>query len=138
MMVAKAGDTSRVTWSALLLLAQLLAFGILPTMHLARAHRGAGVVVGLDTHAACVVAGRTADHSRLAAHDGGRGPERTGHDHTTCQFCRIADSRYTPGMGAALSAATLAAARDATVSFVSWRGVRLLHPAHGPRPPPLA
>jgi hypothetical protein len=137
MMVAKAGDTSRVTWSALLLLAQLLAFGILPTLHLARAHRGTDATVALATHAACLLDGRTAEPDRLSAHEGSR-PERGGHDHTTCQFCRIADSRYTPARGVALFAATPAAAWDATVAFDSWHVVRLLHPAYGPRPPPLA
>jgi hypothetical protein len=135
-MVAKAGDTSRVTWSALLLLAQLLAFGILPALHLARGHGGSDAAVALDTHAACLVDGRTAEPG-LSAHESSR-PERGGHDHTTCQFCRIADSRYTPATAVALSAATPASTWDATVAFNSWRGVRLLHPAYGPRPPPLA
>jgi hypothetical protein len=143
-MVAKAGQTSRVGWSALLLLAQLLAFGILPSLHLASVHRSdAAARIGV---AASQVMAATADlpPGPAAATDkepvrqGSRGSEPGSHDHSTCQFCRIADSRYTPATAVALAVVTLTAARDEVCAATSWRGARTLHPTHGPRPPPLS
>jgi hypothetical protein len=141
MMVAKAMHTSRVRWSALLLMAQLLAIGIVPSLHLASVHRGAGAAVSGTQAGTVTTAGAAALPGQATAEeparDGSRGSEPGSHDHSTCQFCRIADSRYTPATGVALSVVVLVGAPDDASASTSWRGTRTLHPAHGPRPPPL-
>jgi hypothetical protein len=143
MMVAKAGHTSRVGWSALLLLAQLLAFGILPSLHLASVHRSDAAKIRVTASLAMAARadlppGQAADTDEEPVRQGSRGSEPGSHDHSTCQFCRIADSRYTPATEVALAVVTLTAAGDEVCAAISWRGARTLHPAHGPRPPPLS
>jgi hypothetical protein len=123
MMVARTRDTSRVTWGALLLLAQLLAFGILPSLHI----QAAGF------HGAQAVALSSAEADAGSTDPG----KRHGHDESTCQFCRIADSRYSPAVGDASTVVTRTGMQHAPDTAGSWLRVMTLHPAHGPRPPPL-
>jgi hypothetical protein len=126
MMVAKHGKTSRVGWGALLLLAQLLAFGILPSLHFA---------FGLHAPHAEVVA-----HAATSADDGARAPARPhgGHDESACQYCRLADLRY--AIEAAAAPATLVAEPLLDVPRIasSWYGVPAMVAIHGPRAPPLS
>jgi hypothetical protein len=159
MMVARTRDTSRVTWGALLLLAQLLAFGILPSLHMQAAGFHGDQAVGLYGAQAVAMssagpdAGSTDSDARPNEPDAGstdsdarpnepdtgstESGNRGGHDESTCQFCRIADSRYSPAVGGASTLVTRTELEHAPDTAGSWLRTTTLHPAHGPRPPPL-
>jgi hypothetical protein len=137
MMVANLGKTSRVGWGALLMLAQLLAFGILPTLHLlSGSHGGPAARVGASTDAAADVNARAVAclHERS-----GDDPSRTpgGHDHGTCQFCRVADARYTASPYVPVRIDLAAAVEGGAGIVPAWHGTPAPRRIPGPRAPPV-
>jgi hypothetical protein len=128
MMVAKLGKTSRVGWGALLVLAQLLAFGILPSLH---------VATGL--HPPDVAAVESAQPS-LSPADGDHAPTRPhgGHDESACQYCRLTDARFALEPAAAPASPVAESLLDVPQAASSWRGATAVLATHAPRAPPPA
>jgi hypothetical protein len=124
-MVAIVRTSSRGRWGALVLLAQLLAFGILPTLHLQ--------LPGVHEH------GVAASHPSVAVHPGSdQQHDHRRHDESTCQFCRLADSRFASVPAADPVPPAGAATRPAADAAPAWHAARPAVSVHSPRAPPAA